>query len=63
TMAPPAPDGARELFGVERLDQVLLGCNDTGTEECIERIKAAVTKFSGNVPLKDDQTLIAMRWE
>ncbi len=58
----PVPSGAlrRELFGVERLDAVLLDCKSSA-EQCVGRIRAAVEEF-GTTPLpNDDQTVIAIR--
>jgi sigma-B regulation protein RsbU (phosphoserine phosphatase) len=64
TEAPaPLKRGAtqRELFGTERLDDLLLGCRPCSAKECIERIRSATAQFTENAPLRDDQTLIAMR--
>ena len=59
----PAAQGAtdRELFGVERLDELLLKCGACNAEACIDRIRTAVTAFCGNAPPSDDRTLIALR--
>ena len=51
----------RQLFGVERLDQLLLECGGTSPEACIGRIRSNVAAFSENTPPTDDQTLIAIR--
>jgi phosphoserine phosphatase RsbU/P len=51
----------RELFDVERLDQLLLRCGNSTAQECIEKVKSAVAEFTGDAPLTDDQTLIALR--
>lgn len=59
--APAAGAAPTPLFGTERLDQLLLDCLSCSTEECLERIRAAVTAFGGPAPLADDQTLIALR--
>ena len=60
--AAPARGGdSRELFGMERLDQSLLSCGASGTEQCIARIRADVAAFSQSAPRADDQTLIAIR--
>ena len=53
--------GERELFGVERLDDVLLTHCNRPIQQCIDRIRAAVADFSGHTPPIDDQTLIAIR--
>ncbi|MBK7405338.1 MAG: PP2C family protein-serine/threonine phosphatase [Phycisphaerales bacterium] len=60
-MAPADPGGSRELFGVERLDALLVGCGECSTGECVERILAEVGRFSGGSARADDQTLIAIR--
>jgi sigma-B regulation protein RsbU (phosphoserine phosphatase) len=49
------------LFGVERLDKLLLDCRSNSADECIGRIRAAVSAFCEDAPPADDQTLIAMR--
>ncbi|HXE55927.1 MAG TPA: PP2C family protein-serine/threonine phosphatase, partial [Tepidisphaeraceae bacterium] len=59
--APPRRDVERELFGVERLDQLLLQCADHKAENCLTRIRAKVAVFCQNQPPVDDQTLIALR--
>ena len=58
----PLHDGdRRELFGVERLDNLLLDCGASGAEECVGRIRAGVAAFCENAPPTDDRTLIAIR--
>lgn len=51
----------RELFGVERLDKVVLDFTNAAPTECIARIRAAVAAFAENAPPADDATLIAIR--
>jgi sigma-B regulation protein RsbU (phosphoserine phosphatase) len=60
-MSPLKAGESRQLFGTERLDNVLLECAARTPEECIARIRAALAAFSETVPPKDDQTLIAIR--
>ena len=60
-MAPPKPDSSRLLFGVERLDKLLMDGGACRPAQCIERIRAEVARFCENAPPTDDQTLIAMR--
>ncbi len=60
-MAPLKGADRRHLFGLGRLDRLLLECADGTPEECIERIRAGVDVFSENAPPADDQTLIAIR--
>jgi sigma-B regulation protein RsbU (phosphoserine phosphatase) len=60
-MAPMRAEGSRELFGLERLDAVLLDCGAASAAGCIERVREEVALFSENAPPTDDQTLIAIR--
>ncbi len=48
-------------FGTRRLDKLLLDCLNTGTDECLDRIRREVAAFCENAPPTDDQTLIAIR--
>jgi sigma-B regulation protein RsbU (phosphoserine phosphatase) len=57
----PVNEGSRELFGVERLDQLLIECRASSCEKCVDQIRAAVAQFSHNAGPTDDQTLLAMR--
>ena len=59
--APRRGDEPRELFGVGRLDRVLVGCGAASPAGCIERVREEVAAFSANAPPTDDQTLIAIR--
>jgi sigma-B regulation protein RsbU (phosphoserine phosphatase) len=53
---------ARDLFGIERLDRLLLDCHDgVNAVECVARVRQAVTVFSRNAAPSDDQTLIAIK--
>jgi sigma-B regulation protein RsbU (phosphoserine phosphatase) len=58
---PPQQGSTRDLFGVERLDQILLNCNSHSAQGCIDRVRAAVAEFCQDAPPTDDQTLIAIR--
>ena len=60
-MAPRQPSGARDLFGVERLDALLLESGTHCAEACVAAIRSAVAAFRGNAPPTDDETLIAIR--
>lgn len=60
-MAPRRACGSRELFGVERLDELLLGCGAGSAEGCVAAVRSAVAEFCANTPPTDDQTLIAIR--
>lgn len=58
---PGAGRPADELFGVKRLDQILLGCTGRPAEECVARIREEVAAYGGHAPPADDQTLVAIR--
>jgi sigma-B regulation protein RsbU (phosphoserine phosphatase) len=60
-MAPLRGADRRNLFGVERLDEVLLSCGGASAQACIARVRAAVASFCESAPQADDQTLIALR--
>jgi sigma-B regulation protein RsbU (phosphoserine phosphatase) len=51
----------RDLFGTERLDQLLLECGNCNAAACIERVRKGVAEYTENAPPTDDQTLIAIR--
>ncbi len=59
-MAPRQGTGAPELFGTSRLDRVLTAAAENAGE-CISRVRAEVSGFSGGAAPVDDQTLIALR--
>lgn len=62
-MAPTKGDDTLDLFGIERLDKLLmkLDCSQSSAEECVRRIQSDVAVFCENAPPTDDQTLIAIR--
>lgn len=69
-MAPPDASGQRELFGVQRLDDVLRSCATCAASSDIDRnpaaahldrIRSAVAAFSAGAPASDDQTLVSVR--
>jgi sigma-B regulation protein RsbU (phosphoserine phosphatase) len=60
-MGPSKGQGFRPLFGVERLDRLLMESGASSAEKCIARIRAEVAAFCENAPLTDDRTLIAIR--
>ena len=60
-VAPLQKGAERKRFEVERLDEVLLGCTGSTADQCIARIRAAVSAFTENGQPTDDQTLIAIR--
>lgn len=60
-MGPRQACGSRELFGVERLDALLLDCDASSADGCVAAVRSAVAAFCANAPPTDDQTLIAIR--
>jgi sigma-B regulation protein RsbU (phosphoserine phosphatase) len=60
-MAPLKGATRRDLFGLERLDALLLECKSGSTQQCLDRIRASVNCFADNALPTDDQTLIAIR--
>jgi sigma-B regulation protein RsbU (phosphoserine phosphatase) len=59
--APTRPDETRTLFGTERLDALLLQCGASRPSACVESIRQSVADFTGNAPLADDMTILAIR--
>lgn len=53
----------RELFGFERLEAVICTCSDPAVtpQQVIERIIAAVTAWTGDLPQHDDIALMVLR--
>ena len=60
-MTPANGGAARQMFGAERLDELLVDCGAADAAGCVDRVRREVTMFSGNATPKDDQTLIAIR--
>jgi phosphoserine phosphatase RsbU/P len=58
--APLTGKGPQELFGLERLDKLLLDSNGSAPQQCINRVRAELAVFCNSAPLADDQTLIAI---
>lgn len=58
-----AHNNQRELFGFERLEAVIAGCADPDLppQQIIERIIAAVSDWSGDMPQHDDIALMVLR--
>jgi phosphoserine phosphatase len=51
-----APDAERNLYGEERVQEIVRAMRDRPAREIFEAIKASVHDFSGHRPLEDDQT-------
>jgi len=62
-MSPLAGGQGGLLFGLQRLDSLLLDCAKCNADECVNRVRAVVGEFSQYAPPTDDQTLIALRCE
>lgn len=60
-MAPLNGADRRDLFGLERLDRLLLQCGSCTVQDCIKRVRESVTSFGDTTLPSDDQTLIAIR--
>lgn len=54
-------DDDLELFGTERLDQVLGESSYERTCDCTERVRTAIAKFTGDAAPTDDQTMLVLR--
>jgi len=50
-----------EMFGVERLSEVLSGALAEPPERVIDRVMAEVAAFAGAVPLQDDISMVVMK--
>jgi len=58
---PEAFNAAHEMFGVERLIEVVRTNHTASAQELVEAIEAEVTAFAGGAPQSDDITLLVMR--
>jgi phosphoserine phosphatase len=56
-----AADANRELFGDERMQQVIRAGRDLPAAELFARIRETVSAFTGGAPLEDDQTGLVVR--
>ncbi|HEY2894423.1 MAG TPA: PP2C family protein-serine/threonine phosphatase, partial [Pirellulales bacterium] len=59
--APNDSPAGGSIFGMDRLDQLLLDGWADSPSECLGKIRAAVAAFTADAPPTDDQTLIAIR--
>jgi sigma-B regulation protein RsbU (phosphoserine phosphatase) len=50
-----------ELFGIERLAQILAANHEESLQDIIEHIYREVISFSDSRPLSDDVTMVALR--
>lgn len=51
----------RELFGTDRLDQVLMECGTSQSLDCTKRVVQALADFSEGAAPPDDQTMLIFR--
>ncbi len=56
-----ARNGARELYGDERLQTALAGLQALDAKEIQDRVYAAVDRFTGQAPQADDMTMVSLR--
>lgn len=62
-MAPMNREGSRELFGLERLDQVLIANANRAAKEIVSEIEREVRAFRAGESPTDDQTIVLIRRE
>lgn len=62
-MAPMDRDGARELFGVERLDRIVIENASKSAGEIVSEVERAVKAFRAGEAPTDDQTIVVIRRE
>lgn len=60
-MTPMNRDGARELFGLERLDRLLMSHSKQSAREIIAAVELAVQQFRAGEAPTDDQTIVVLR--
>ncbi|NVN97858.1 MAG: SpoIIE family protein phosphatase [Geobacteraceae bacterium] len=58
-----ATDDDGELFGIERLENILIKCHDEPIQQIVDHIYREVICFSGGNPLTDDVSMVAFRIE
>jgi len=51
----------RQMFGIERLTEVLRPAGSLPLEACSEQVSSTVARFTGEAELQDDQTLFLLR--
>jgi sigma-B regulation protein RsbU (phosphoserine phosphatase) len=59
--APLNGHSTHDLYGVERLDELLLKCRPCTAQKCIDCIRKDVAAFCKEMPTTDDQTTIVIR--
>jgi serine phosphatase RsbU (regulator of sigma subunit) len=56
-----AENDALEMFGEERLEEVIAASADLSASACADAIREAVNRFTGDAPQSDDITVIVVR--
>ncbi len=56
-----AADSEDELFGIERMCQIIRRCRDLTADEIIQNLRQKVFEFTGPVPQADDLTAIIVK--
>jgi phosphoserine phosphatase RsbU/P len=56
-----ATNPSGEMWGLERLEQLLRSCSRMAPREIVERILAEVSDFVKSEPQRDDATLVVMK--
>ena len=56
-----ASDGRGREFGVDRLSQIVFDARELPAKVIVESVFTAVSDFRGEVPAKDDMTVVALR--
>lgn len=52
----------QELFGEERLKNVLSSCGEVSMQNICGRVRNSVDAFAGDAPQSDDITMLALKW-
>ena len=52
----------KELFGTDRMLEVLNRNRDAGSKELLVRVKEEIDAFAGDVPQFDDTTMLGFRY-
>ncbi len=56
-----AASASGEMFGTERVDRVLVATRGRSSAESVAAIVAELEKFTGDAPVSDDRSLVALR--
>jgi sigma-B regulation protein RsbU (phosphoserine phosphatase) len=58
-----AGNGGEELFGEERLQQVLRAAHGRSPVQVVEAVAGAVARFTGGAAPTDDMTMLSLQWQ